>query len=308
MNAFIGAARLRTLPLAISGILMGSACAWLQHDVKWEVMGLGLITAVLLQVLSNFANDYGDFAKGTDKAAARKDRALASGALQPAQMKKAIWITAVLAFISGIALLYFALPKIEIEFLAFLILGILAIGAAIRYTIGKKAYGYRGLGDIFVLIFFGIVAVDGIYFLHTGVLELPMLLPALCVGLLSTGVLNVNNIRDIAGDKKSGKITLPVRLGKKKALRYHSFLVIFGLTALILFFILFRMQQEEEIDIKIAGIILAVFLPFLVFLSFHMSALRAAEDRPAYNAQLKQLSMITLALSAYTWILAFLLR
>ena len=228
MKAWISASRLRTLPLAIAGIILGSFLAASKNEHNWTITGMAILTAVLLQVLSNLANDYGDFSKGTDNEnRVGPERALQSGAITKYQMKLALVLFIILSFISGIYLLWLSFGSQKIVYaLIFLCIGILAIWAAIKYTVGKSAYGYHGLGDFFVFIFFGWVSVMGVYFLQVQTIDLPIFLPASALGLLSTGVLNLNNTRDIVNDKDSGKITLAVKLGYNNARKYQMMLFI----------------------------------------------------------------------------------
>lgn len=235
IKIWLKAARLRTLPLATGAILLGSFLAAYEYAFSWSVFVLTLLTAVLLQVLSNFANDYGDFQKGTDQAAQRADRALSSGMLKPDDMKKGMLITGVLAFGTGIGLLILSFGKVSPGFIIFLVLGLLAIAAAIKYTTGKNAYGYKGLGDLFVLLFFGPVAVGGTFYLMTGQLPSNLWIPSTGFGLLCAAVLNINNLRDIESDKSSGKYTLAVRLGFKKGVGYQYALVFLALLLFALF-------------------------------------------------------------------------
>jgi 1,4-dihydroxy-2-naphthoate polyprenyltransferase len=243
---WLHAFRLRTLPLALSSILVGSALAYFggrytysgPSTFKASVLVLALLTAVLLQVLSNLANDLGDHQHGTDNAdRVGPQRAVQSGAITPAAMKRAMIVCAVLAFISGCALITLALG-LSITTLVFLLIGLLAIGAAVKYTFGKNPYGYAGLGDVSVFLFFGIVGVCGTFFLHTRGLLWQVLLPATAFGLLSTGVLNVNNMRDIHGDAASGKHTLVVRMGSRNAKVYQTVLVVGGWLSLVGFTLL----------------------------------------------------------------------
>jgi 1,4-dihydroxy-2-naphthoate octaprenyltransferase len=234
------AARLKTLPLAGSNIILGSFLAYFEGTWSLFILVFGLLTALLLQIISNFANDYGDFVSGADKNRnSTFERALQSGKITRPQMKKAIIFTSLLALISGILLIVVGAKSLGISgMLGFLGLGIISILAAITYTVGKKPYGYIGLGDIAVFLFFGIVGVSGIYILHTHQWQWNVLIPAASLGLLSSGVLNINNIRDIDSDKLSGKNTLVVRLGLKNAKIYHTWLIIFaialGITSTIL--------------------------------------------------------------------------
>ncbi len=239
MKHWLHAFRLRTLPLAVSSILVGSALALIVDGrvegayVRVSIVVLALLTAVLLQVLSNLANDLGDHQHGTDNAdRVGPQRAVQSGAITSAQMRRAMILCGVLAFISGCALITLALG-FTVKTLLFLTIGLLAIGAAVKYTFGKNPYGYAGLGDISVFLFFGIVGVCGTFYLHVRAMALPVLLPALAMGLLSTGVLNVNNMRDIQNDAASGKRTLVVRIGSANARIYHTVLVVGGILGLV---------------------------------------------------------------------------
>lgn len=233
MKHWLQAFRLRTLPLAVSSIIVGSALAFLTdratvrgEGYKLAVFVLALITAVLLQILSNLANDLGDHQHGTDnKDRMGPQRAVQSGTISPSAMKHAMIICGAFAFASGVALITVALGC-SLPTLAFLIIGLLAIGAAVKYTFGKDPYGYAGWGDVSVFLFFGIVGVCGTFYLHTRHFAAPVLLPAIAFGLFSAGVLNVNNMRDITNDAASGKRTLVVRIGATNAKLYHTLLVI----------------------------------------------------------------------------------
>ncbi|MGD0340117.1 MAG: 1,4-dihydroxy-2-naphthoate octaprenyltransferase [Bacteroidales bacterium] len=228
LKPWITAARLRTLPLTVSNILLGSLIAYSQGKFNLVITLLGLATAILLQVLSNYANDYGDFVNGADeKRISKYERALQSGKINPGQMRRVLIFLSALTFIAGISLIASAARALGTAALViFIITGILCIIAAITYTIGKKPYGYIGMGDIAVFIFFGIVGVCGIYVLQTQQWNWFVLLPASSFGLLSVGVLNINNIRDIESDRISGKKTLVVRIGLEKAKAYHAWLII----------------------------------------------------------------------------------
>jgi 1,4-dihydroxy-2-naphthoate octaprenyltransferase len=235
MKHWIHAFRLRTLPLAISSIITGSALAAFHHAFRWPVFALALATAILLQVLSNLATDLGDHLHGTDnEVRVGPQRAVQSGAISTAAMKRAMWTCGLLAFISGIALIVIALG-LSGTTLVFLLIGLLAIGAAVKYTFGSNPYGYAGFGDVSVLIFFGIVGVVGTFYLHTGSFTPSTLLPAFGIGLLSTAMLNLNNMRDIHGDASSGKRTMVVRMGAARAKGYHAALVLTGFACLVLF-------------------------------------------------------------------------
>ncbi|ADQ16968.1 1,4-dihydroxy-2-naphtoate prenyltransferase [Leadbetterella byssophila DSM 17132] len=227
MKKWISAARLRTLPLALSSILMGGFLAQSVFMFRWDVFLWAVITTILLQVMSNFANDYGDTQNGADSSdRIGPARAVQSGEISRRQMFIAICITGLAAFLSGLWLLYTSFGGFESKyFKIFLSLGILAIGAAYTYTAGKRPYGYQGLGDISVFLFFGLTAVIASYFLYTLHLEWEIALPAISCGALATGVLNINNLRDRTSDEKAGKITLAVRLGRKGTIYYHFLLL-----------------------------------------------------------------------------------
>jgi len=230
MKNYLKAARLRTLPLSISGIILGSFLAASKGVFQWEICVLALLTTIGFQVLSNFANDYGDGIKGTDKNRTGEQRLVASGVITPRKMKKAMIITAMITFIIALLLIYVSFGKENFGYsLLFLTLGIISIIAAIKYTVGKTAYGYSGFGDLFVFIFFGLLSVVGSYFLYTKSIVWEVFLPAFSVGLLSTAVLNLNNMRDRENDQKVDKNTLVVKIGAVKAKRYHYTLIILAL-------------------------------------------------------------------------------
>ena len=227
MKKWIAAFRLKTLPLALSNTIMGSALAAGEDKFRWSIFGLAALTTILLQIMSNMANDYGDFVNGKDTAERiGPKRMVQSGEITPKTMLRGIIIIGVFTAISGLTLILVGTAGIDItNILIFGVLGIAAIVAAIKYTVGKNPYGYRGLGDIFVFIFFGLVGVIGTYFLHTQSFSWDLLLPASAMGFLSTGVLNMNNLRDYEADKNANKKTIVVSMGPQKAKLYHLFLV-----------------------------------------------------------------------------------
>jgi len=244
MKSWIEAARLRTLPLALSSILMGCFLAAAAGRFSWKIAILACATTILLQVLSNFANDYGDAVNGKDTDARQgPQRAVQSGAISAQAMRKAMLIFSVLAFVCGVALLYEALKDATWHtFAVFLGLGLLAIVAAITYTAGKRPYGYVGLGDVSVLLFFGWVGVLGVYYLHTQSLDWRLILPATSCGLFAVGVLNINNIRDIESDTLTGKRSIPVRIGRQAAVLYHWSLLIIGMASTVIFTFIYASQ------------------------------------------------------------------
>jgi len=227
LKSWIQAFRLKTLPLALSNTIIGSCLAASDDGFRWSVFGLAALTTVLLQVMSNMANDYGDFVNGKDTAERiGPKRMVQSGEITPKIMLRGIIAIGILCVVSGLALILIGTAGMDItNLLIFGVLGLAAIAAAIKYTVGKNPYGYRGLGDIFVFIFFGLVGVIGTCFLHTQSFRWDILLPASAIGFLSTGVLNMNNMRDYDADKNAGKTTIVVTMGVKKAAYYHLFLV-----------------------------------------------------------------------------------
>ncbi len=237
-RAWLESLRLRTLPLACASIITGSALAWWQGQFNLPVAALALLTTALLQILSNLANDYGDAVKGTDTPERIGPlRGMQKGIITQKQMRFALVLTVTLTLISGVCLVVTSCQSLS-DMLGFTALGALAIVAAIAYTVGKKPYGYLGLGDISVLIFFGWLGVLGSYYLQVHHLELVLLLPATACGLLAVAVLNVNNMRDIESDQRNGKFTLAVRLGARSARYYHALLLLgslvcFGVFAVI---------------------------------------------------------------------------
>ena len=236
LKHYIQAARLRTLPLSVSGIIVGSALAspiFYKSSIFW----LAILTTIGFQVLSNFANDYGDGIKGTDTNRVGEKRLVASGTITPKQMKTAMIVTAIVTFLIALTLIYTAFGSENfIKSITFLVLGIASIVAAIKYTVGNNAYGYSGLGDVFVFLFFGLLSTLGSYYLFTHHLSnWHILLPAAAIGLLSTAVLNLNNMRDQIQDKKANKVTLVVKMGSQLAKLYH-FILINGALILLIWF------------------------------------------------------------------------
>lgn len=283
LKAWLSAFRLRTLPLALASIAMGSFLAAAAELMQWKIFLLSALTTIFLQILSNLANDYGDSIHGADSIDRKgPQRAVQSGQITSKAMYKAMIIFSILSFISGIWLLYEAIDSWE-TFLLFLGIGILAIIASITYTAGSSPYGYKGLGDISVLIFFGWVAVLGTYYLHTKMIDWWILLPATSCGLFATAVLNVNNIRDIESDKKAGKNTLPVRIGKINAVRYHWFLLFTGVLTSVIY-VSFHFQNAWQLG----------FLIVLPLLFINAKAVYQKTDPSELDPYLKQMAMTTL--------------
>lgn len=245
MKDWIKAFRLRTLPLSLSGIIISYFYFLFSSSSQNHIVfGLALITTVLLQILSNLANDYGDGVKGTDNEnRIGPERGVQSGSISSKQMLRAIVIFSTLSFLSGISLLLLAFG-IEnwLPLIVYLGLGLASIAAAIKYTIGKSAYGYRAMGDLFVFIFFGLVGVLGFYLLLSSSIDLKIILLSIIIGIFSVMVLNLNNMRDIKNDKDSGKTTIPVLLGSTKAKLYHLALGFIIIISTIIFNILIDKQ------------------------------------------------------------------
>ncbi|MFL9835972.1 1,4-dihydroxy-2-naphthoate polyprenyltransferase [Flavobacterium sp. ST-75] len=287
-KAWFEAARLRTLPLSVSGILVGSFYAFSQGMVNWSIFGFALLTTLGLQILSNFANDYGDGVKGTDNEnRIGPQRAIQSGAITVKAMKKGIIVTSLLTLAAAITLIYLSFGKENLVYsLFFFFLGLAAIAAAIKYTVGKSAYGYRGLGDLFVFIFFGLVSVLGCYFLFSKELDILILLPAISIGLLSVAVLNLNNMRDQVSDAMSGKNTLVVKLGPKRAKIYHYFIILTALFLTLLFAILYNFKPVQYL-------FLLAYIPFLL----HIKTVSKNTVPRELDPELKKVALGTFLLS-----------
>ena len=253
---WINAFRLRTLPLAFSCIIMGSGLAFGDDQFNLTVFVLALITTLFLQILSNLANDYGDFVKGTDnKNRVGPERTLQSGLITKDEMVKAMWIITLLCSVFGVWLIYEGTKGLDLHRAGlFAILGLAAMGAAVKYTMGKNPYGYAGLGDVFVFLFFGWLGVIGSYFLHTHSIDIKIVLPASAIGFFTTAVLNINNMRDHEADAKSGKNTLVVRIGISWAKRYHFMLNFIG----VLFIVLYTVPAINAIWCFLFGFVLFI--------------------------------------------------
>lgn len=293
MKHWIQAARLRTLPLSISGILVGSAYAYYQHQFEWTIFVLALLTTLSFQILSNFANDYGDGIKGTDVNRIGEKRLVASGEITAVQMKSAVLINGIIAFVLAVALIYVAFGQENFLYsLVFLLLGVASIGAAVKYTVGNNAYGYSGFGDVFVFIFFGLVAVIGSNFLYSKSIDIKLFLPAIAIGMLSTAVLNLNNMRDIENDRVAGKNTIVVKNGLKWAKKYQHFLILFSFVCLLAFSI--------GVDKKL----LPSLIVFIFFLK-HLEKVRKSEKHEDFDPELKKVALGTFALSILIWLSFF---
>lgn len=284
IKAWIQAFRLRTLPLAFSCIFMGAFTAGIDGYFNGVILTWSLITTLFLQILSNLANDYGDATSGVDgKQRTGPKRTVSSGLITKEEMKKALFLFSLLSLGAGVYLIWLSFGAQWTQVLVFLVLGLGAIAAAIKYTVGKKPYGYAGFGDFFVLVFFGLVGVAGNYFLYANALDYTVILPALSCGFLAVGVLNVNNIRDIESDRVSGKNSIPVRIGRKKAVYYHWFLIGGAVLAMVIYCL------QKELNIGAYLFLLASPILFL-----NARAVKVKLTSEALDPHLKQLALTTL--------------
>lgn len=292
-NAWIGAMRLRTLPLSLSGIIAGSAVAFLFNFWDTTIFSFAMITTILFQIISNLANDLGDSVKGTDNnERIGPERSVQSGVISQKEMKVAIFITSFLSLISATLLIYYGTKNMPIEIIWFYGgLALLCILFAITYTIGKKAYGYNGMGDIMVLIFFGFVSVLGVYSLYSKSFSIDNILLASCIGLLSTAVLNLNNMRDLVNDAKSGKNTIVVKIGADKAKIYHFALIILALISMVIF--IYRLGNPLFYLSLIPG----------VYLIFHLRLVMKTSDPKDFDPELKKVALSTFAISTLLFLL-----
>ncbi len=297
MKHWIEAARLRTLPLSVSGIIVGSmyALANPTEDVltptevfNWKLFAFAILTTLGLQILSNFANDYGDGMKGTDNEdRVGPKRTIQSGVITPQAMKRAIILTSGLTLLSAIYLIYLAFGAHNLGYsLFYLALGILAIASAIRYTVGNSAYGYRGYGDLFVFVFFGLVSTLGVNFLYSKQLDAVLILPATAIGFLSVAVLNLNNMRDEASDRKSGKNTLVVKMGIENAKKYHYFLIVGAMVLVLIFALLIHFHFDQYL-------FLIAYLPLVK----HLITVHKNQNNKLLDPELKKVALSTFGLS-----------
>ena len=287
-KVWISSFRLRTLPLSISGIILGSALAYSNQFFNTTIFVFALLTTISLQILSNLANDYGDGIKGTDNNnRIGPERAIQSGLISSEQMKYAIKINVIILIVLITTLLYFSFETNEyLNLLVFFTLGIISIYSAIKYTVGNKAYGYYALGDLFVLLFFGFLSVMGSYYLYAKNLEINIILPSLSIGLLSVAVINLNNMRDLASDKLSNKITVAGKLGFNNSKKYH-FLILISSIVFSLLFILFFYYKPLSLIVFIS------YVPIILHLKKVYIITKPAE----YNNQLKKVAISTFLFS-----------
>lgn len=287
-KAWITAFRLRTLPLSISGVITGSLIALSKSLFDWKVFFLALTTTLFLQILSNLANDYGDNQNGADNLGRiGPERMVQSGVISTKEMKRMIVLFATLASLSGVSLLFIShLVLFSVSFFVLLILGILAIWAALTYTIGNNPYGYSGWGDLSVFLFFGLLSVIGTYYLYAGEITPDVFLPAISIGALSVGVLNINNMRDHDNDRASGKNTVVVKIGISKAKYYHTALLATALTASLLYVFVNHIHYLGYL-----------FILILVPLTKHLLHIFHFQNPALFDKELKKLALITILFS-----------
>lgn len=285
---WLSAFRLRTLPLSISGIIVAGSLAAYNGVFKWSIFILALLATLSYQILSNLANDYGDGVKGTDNASRiGPERAIQSGIITPKEMLFAIRINIIICILLTIGLIQVAFGSKHIVLaLLFLGLGIIAVISAMKYTMGNSAYGYKGLGDIFVFLFFGLVSVIGCYTLFAKQIDHVVFLPAITIGLLSAAVLNLNNMRDIVTDLSANKITLAVKLGAKKAKQYHLFLISSAITISIIYGILYY-------NSPLNFIFFVAFIPLIL----HIKKVVKIQTPIEYDPELKKVALSTFFLA-----------
>lgn len=296
VKAWVSAARLRTLPLSVAGIITAAAATIEYQMFSLSIFLLALATTLGLQILSNFANDYGDGVKGTDNhERVGPMRALQSGALSASNLKNGMVVTSIITLFLAVSLIYISFQGQNIlHSTIFLLLGVAAIIAAITYTVGRYAYGYRALGDVFVFIFFGLLSVLGGYFLFVKELNNWILLPAMVVGFLSTAVLNVNNMRDRISDAKANKTTLAVLLGGEKIKKYHYFLVVGAAVSALVYFILKESPWYGYIP-------MLAFVPLFV----HLKKVKQIDSPPLLDPELKKVALSTFLFSVLFFVSAW---
>jgi 1,4-dihydroxy-2-naphthoate octaprenyltransferase len=295
IQSWLKAFRLRTLPLSMSGIILGSFLA--KKDGFWDgyIFVFALLTTLFFQILSNLANDLGDSQKGTDNQfRVGPMRAVQSGEISMKAMKLAVAIFTFLSLVSAAILIRISAIGMTKEVIwMYVFLAVLCVIAAITYTVGKKAYGYHGFGDLFVFIFFGLVSVLGSYTLYTKTFNSEIIFPAITIGLLSTAVLNLNNMRDQVNDKTSNKITLVVKLGKSRAKIYHFFLVLLAIISAVFF-------------LQDLNIFRYLFLIPFCILTLHLQKVNNTQEEKDFDPELKKVALTTFLISImYAVISAF---
>tara|TARA_R110002126_G_scaffold200763_6_gene348335 strand:- start:1960 stop:2868 length:909 start_codon:yes stop_codon:yes gene_type:complete len=288
ISIWISTMRLRTLPLSIAGIILAAFLAHYNGVFEWKIFILAILTTLSFQILSNLANDYGDGVKGTDNEnRIGPERAIQSGEISPEELMNAIKLNIVISIILAFTLIFSAFGvKHFLLTIFFFSLGIGSIISAIRYTMGNNAYGYKGMGDVFVFVFFGLVSVIGCYVLFAKQIDHVIFLPAITIGLLSTAVLNLNNMRDRLSDKKSNKITLAVKLGEKNVKIYHNILVLGAIILSGLFGLLYFTSLYNLIFI-------ITYIPLLL----HLKRVNGNIDPKLLDPELKKLALTTVLLA-----------
>jgi 1,4-dihydroxy-2-naphthoate octaprenyltransferase len=288
IHTWLQAFRLRTLPLALSSAFLGSFLAYSKGYFRIWVFILAALTTLFLQILSNLANDFGDGLKGSDSGKRLgPERMTQSGRISHNAMRNMIIVFVLFSLAVGTALIFTGLSNFPFGvILVFFIAGLSAIVAAIKYTVGKRPYGYVGFGDIFVFVYFGIVGVCGTFYLHTGYFDPWILLPASTIGMFSSSVLNINNLRDIESDSESGKRTLVVRLGIRTAKIYHSLLILGAVLMSIVYTIVFYRSPIQ--------LLFMVTLPFLLLDVKNVMQNTVPVD---LNKELKKMALTTFAFS-----------
>ena len=286
LKVWLQAARLRTLPLSLSGIIVGNGLAFSNVNFSWMIFILSLLTTISFQVLSNFANDYGDGVKGTDNdLRIGPPRVLQQGLLTRKELKQGIQVCVFISLILAASLIFLAFGiSNQLYSLIFIGLALGAVIAAIKYTMGSNAYGYRALGDLFVLTFFGGVSVLGSLFLQTKLFTVELILPAISIGLLSVGVLNLNNMRDIKTDKESNKITMAVLLGARYAKAYHSFLLLGAVLTAVLY---------VKTNLQPSYLFMIAVLPMMI----HLRRVLGYDNPKEFDPELKRLALYTFLFS-----------
>lgn len=294
IKIWIQAARLRTLPLSVAGILAGTALAVSAGYWDWVLLALTLGTTLAYQITSNFANDYGDGVKGTDNVKRiGPERALQQGALSAANLRRGIWVASVISAVFTLFTLFRAFGLDNWQYLVlFCGLGALSIWAAIRYTVGDHAYGYHGLGDLFVFVFFGLLSVLGTYFLYAKTIWPAALFPAVAIGALSAAVLNLNNLRDWQSDREAGKRTLVVLMGYKRGRVYQVILCITAFSAILSYSLLYGRSPLN----------LLLLLPFIP-VGLHVAGLSKRPNPEDLDPELKKIALSTFFIGFILFIL-----
>jgi len=288
LKSWIVSFRLRTLPLSLSCIILGSLLSLSYGIFSHLIFWLCIVTTLSLQILSNLANDYGDMITGADNnERIGPARALQKGDISMAEMKRMIIIFVIISAVSGLFLVYYGTRLMSFNYtLVLLAIGLAAIAAAIKYTVGKKPYGYRAMGDLFVLIFFGPVGTMGAFFLHSGFIRLDLIFPSVAIGLMSVAVLNLNNMRDMDSDMRSGKVTLAGILGREKSKIYHGFIILAAITSSLIYTYL-----------NYSGIHQLVYTVVFIPLIFNLTAVIKNIEPAELDNELKKVAMAALAYS-----------